>query len=280
MATDGLTLKDIQQGSYQVLKSLSKICEEHGWRWFLTYGTLIGAIRHKGIIPWDDDIDIMMPRPDYEELKKFFIQNSAALYPLKLFDKATVSDYPHLISRISDQRYHLIFDNEKDYDIGLFVDIYPLDGVGNDMDAAIKLTQKTKKLSSLCFLTSRKKFATDNTESKLKMIIKIPAYIWAQLMGNQHYIDKLNVLAQTYSYEDSKYIACVAWPAGKKYGRERDVFEKSLFETFLVPFEDGEFPAPVGYDEFLSITYGDYMTPPSEAGKKTHHTYTAYKVNN
>ena len=278
MTSIALTLKEIQQGSYQVLKSISQIFNENGWKWFLTYGTLIGAVRHKGIIPWDDDIDIMMPRPDYEAMKQLFIQNSASLYPLKLFDKATVRDYPHLISRISDQRYHLVFDNEKDYGIGLFVDIYPLDGVGNDMDTAVNLTHKTKMLSSLCFLTSRKKFATDNTESKLKMIIKRPAYIWARLMGNQHYIDKLNSLAQTYSYDDSKYVACVAWPVGKKYGRERDVFEKSLFDVKMVPFEDGEFPAPKGYEKFLSITYGNYMTPPNDAGKKTHHTYQAYKL--
>ena len=171
-----------------------------------------------------------------------------------------------------------MFDNEVDYGIGLFVDIYPVDGVGDDPEKAIRLTRKTKRLSALCFLTSRKKFATDNTASRLKMLIKRPAYIWARLMGNQHYIDKLNALAQTYSYEDSAYVACAAWPAGKKYGRERDVFDKKLFETKKIAFEDGAFPAPVGYDEFLTVTYGDYMKPPSEAGKKTHHTYSAYRL--
>ncbi len=277
MAAERLTLAEIQQGSYQILKKISDICKENGWKWFLAYGTLIGAIRHQGIIPWDDDIDIMMPRPDYEELKRYFIQNKASLYPLKLFNKETVKKYPHLISRISDQRYYLEFENEIDYGIGLFVDVYPLDGVGNDLNSAVKLTRKTKKLASLCFLTSRKRFATDNTESKLKMLVKLPAFFWARMLGNQHYIDKLNNLAQTNSYDESKYVACAAWPAGKKNGRERDVFEKSLFETMMIRFEDGEFPVPVGYDMILSITYGDYMKPPSEEGKKTHHTYYAYR---
>jgi len=281
MASKALTLEEVHQGSYEVLKAFSKICDEQGWRWFLFYGTMLGAIRHKGFIPWDDDIDIMMPRPDYDKFRKFFMENSESLYPLKLFDKETVKDYPHFLPRVSDQRYHLVFDNEIDYGIGLFMDVYPLDGVGNDMDAAIKLTQKTKKLASLCFLTSRKKYATDNTERKLKMLIKFPAYLWAHLMGNQHYINRLNTLAQTYSYEDSKYVACTAWPAGKKYGHERDVFDRKVFDTTeLVQFEDGKFPVPTGYDEFLTTTYGDYMTPPNEAGKKMHHTYTAYKVSN
>ena len=276
--SDLLTLKEIQQGSYEVLKAISAICEQQGFEWFLTYGTLIGAVRHGGIIPWDDDIDIMMPRPDYEKLKAYFMENSEKLYPLKLFCKETEADYPHLIMRISDQRYHLIFDNEKDYGIGVFVDIYPVDGVGNNKKKAVRLTKKTKRLAALCFLTGRKKFGVDNTDSKLKMLIKYPAYLWANLMGNRHYIDKLNKLSRTYSYEGSKYVACAAWPVGKKYGRERDVFDKRLFRTKKMKFEDGKYPVPVGYDRFLTITYGDYMTPPSEEGKKTHHTYNGYRI--
>lgn len=274
---DDLSLVDIQQASYSVLKRVSKLFEEQGWNWFLTYGTLIGALRHKGIIPWDDDIDIMMPRPDYEKMKKYFKENSDALYPLKLFDKSTVNDYPHMIARISDQNYHLVFDNEKDYDIGAFIDVYPLDGVGNDLDEALKICKKNKKLASLCFLTSRKQFGVDNTSSTFKMLLKFPAYLWARMMGNQHYINKLNKLAQKYSYSDSLYVACASWPVGDKYGHQRDVFEKTLFDTIKLPFEDGKYPSPNGYDKFLTITYGDYMTPPSEAGKKTHHTYKAYK---
>ena len=265
----------IHQGAYQVLKQISDICERNNLRWFLTYGTLIGAIRNKGIIPWDDDIDIMMPRPDYERFKQYFSDHENEARPLKLFVKDRVPDYPHLIARVSDQRYHLVFKNENDYDIGLFVDIYPLDGIGNDYDSAVKITKKTKKLASLCFLTSRKRFATDNTETKLKMAIKYPAYIWARLMGNKHYINKLEKISRQYEYDSSKYVACVGWPAGKKYGRERDVFERTIFETKLAEFEDSKYPIPVGYDKFLSVTYGDYMTPPSEAGKKVHHDYTA-----
>ena len=275
--TNSLDLKKIQQGSYQVLKQISDICDKYNWRWFLTYGTLIGAIRDKGIIPWDDDIDIMMPRPDYEKLKKYFSDHESEVIPLKLFEKNSVSNYPHYISRISDQRYHLIFKNEADYNIGLFVDIYPLDGIGNDYQTAVKTIHKTKKLASLCFLTSRKRFSTDNTESKLKMFMKFPAYIWARLMGNSHYINKLENIATRYDYDTSNYVACVGWPAGKKYGRERDIFDRKIFETKLAEFEDSKFPIPIGYDEFLTVTYGDYMTPPSDAGKKVHHDYIAFE---
>ncbi len=273
-----LTLREVQLGAYEILKKIAKICDDHKWKYFLTYGSLIGALRHNGIIPWDDDIDLMMPRPDYEELRKYMIRNSQELYPLKLFDSKTVKNYPHMISRISDMRYHLIFDNEKDYGIGLFIDIYPLDGVGNDRNIANKLVERTKNTASLCFLTSRKRFAIDNTESKIKILFKFPAYFWAKLMGNKHYINKLVHFSKSFEYKDSVYVACLVWPAGKKYGRFRDVYKKEVFEIKKHRFEDEEFNIPTGYDEFLTVTYGDYMTPPDETGRKTHHTYTAYKL--
>lgn len=277
MNKNNLSLTEIQQASYNVLKHVSKLFNEQGWRWFLTYGTLIGAIRHRGIIPWDDDIDIMMPRPDYERMISYFEKHSNELLPLKIYEKRIVQDYPHMITRISDQGYHLVFDNEIDYNIGVFIDIYPLDGVGNDIDKAIRITNKTKRITSMCFLTSRKRFGIDNTESKFKMILKYPAYLWAKIKGNTHYINKLNSFANIFPYDNSKYVACVVWPVGRKKGRNRDVFKRELFSTKMTDFEDGKYPIPIGYDEFLYITYGDYMTPPSEVGKKTHHTYRAYK---
>lgn len=272
-----LAFREIQIGAYEILKQIASICDANNLRYFLTYGSLIGAVRHNGIIPWDDDIDLMMPRPDYEKLRKLFIKNAQTLLPLKLFDPAVTRNYPHMIIRISDMRYHLIFNNEKDYDIGLFVDIYPLDGVGNDVEAANKLIKRTKSIASLCFLTSRKKFATDNTELKWKMLLKAPAFVWAKMRGNKHYIEKLSQYAKRYCYENSQYVACVVWPAGKKYGRFRDVYRKEVFDLKKHQFEDGEFNIPVGYDEFLTTTYGDYMIPPDEKGRKTHHTYRVYK---
>ncbi len=274
-----LTMRQVQEGAYQVLKKITALCDQHGWKYILTYGTMLGAVRHQGVIPWDDDIDIMMPRPDYEKMKQYFLQNEEALAPLKWFDKSTVSSYPHMIARIGDQRYHLEFDNEKDYGIGLFVDVYPMDGVGSDYDAAIKQIHKNKRLSSLCFLTGRKKFSADNTHSKLKMIVKFPAYCWANLWGNQHYIDKLGASAQNCDYENSKYVACLTWPGGKYNGHETDVMEKSIFEDLIVvPFEDGFMKIPREYDSFLTSYYGDYMQPPPEDARTTNHTYRAYEL--
>jgi len=271
-----LSFRETQLAAYEVLKKIAEICDQNGWRYFLAYGSLIGAIRHNGIIPWDDDIDILMPRPDYDKLRKYFNNNAKQLVPLKLFDPEFTKNYPHMISRVSDMRYKVVFNNEKDYGIGAFVDIYPLDGVGNNYSNACQLVNKTKVLASLCFLTSRKGFAKDNTISKTKMLLKIPAYVWANFKGNRHYINKLSEFSKVYKYEESKYVACLMWPAGRKNGKNRDVFKKEVFRVMKHKFEDKEFNIPEGYDKFLKTMYGNYMVPPDKAGKKTNHNYKVY----
>ena len=106
------------------------------------------------------------------------------------------------------------------------------------------------------------------------MLLKIPAYAWAKILGNDHYVDKINKLVQKYDYNDSRYVAVSSWLAGGN----PDVFEKKIFKPTTVHFENGEFGSFVGYDEFLKITYGDYMTPPPENDRKTNHTYDAYYI--
>ena len=155
-----LSFREVQEASYSVLQHIDTICSDHSWTYFLAYGSLIGAYRDGGIIPWDDDIDIMMPRPDFDKFKAYFIEHSSELMPLKIFDHSVNKNYPHVIPRISDTRYKLVFENEKDYGIGAFVDIYPLDGVGNDKKEAERFCRKMKRLASLCFLSGRKNMAS------------------------------------------------------------------------------------------------------------------------
>lgn len=273
-----LRFREAQLGAYEVLKFIDKTCRQQKLVYFLMYGSLIGAVRDGGIIPWDDDIDIMMPRPDYDRLIKYCEENEKDLYPFKLFENSLVPTYPHPIARMSDMRYKIEFDNEKDYGIGLFIDIYPLDGVGNDFNQAQKLLRKSYRNASLCFLTSRKKFGVDNTASKLRMLAKIPAYLWANLLGNKHYIKKADRNCKAHSYENSRYVAGVAQPWREKCGENKNIYDKSWFKTMEVPFEDGVFIIPKEYDKILQMGYGDYMTPLPENQRQTHHTYDAYLI--
>ena len=130
-----MKMEDIQRVSLDVLKKIAEVCEREGFRYTLAYGTLIGAIRHKGFIPWDDDIDIQMPRPDYEKFITYMVEHPVE--NLKVFNHKFVKNYPLGISRIADMRYKIeekIIDEHCD--MGIFVDVYPIDGLANSYEAA------------------------------------------------------------------------------------------------------------------------------------------------
>ena len=102
-----LSLREIQLSSLYILKAIADICEKHGIEYSLAYGTLLGAVRHKGFIPWDDDIDIMMSRPNYNRFVSFFIEKQNDYMPLKLVNMETEPCCPHFITRITDTRFYL-----------------------------------------------------------------------------------------------------------------------------------------------------------------------------
>ncbi len=118
-----LNIRETQAVSLEILKKVADICEQNGLRYVLQYGTLLGAVRHKGYIPWDDDVDIMMPRPDYEALLAYFKEHASELDHLQFFEPRTCKDYPYMIGRISDDRYQIDMDNEKPYGMGVFIDV-------------------------------------------------------------------------------------------------------------------------------------------------------------
>ena len=137
MERQPLTMRENQQAAAEVMSVIHQICKKLDLKYFLAYGTLIGAVRHQGYIPWDDDLDIMMPRQDYDKLMAYFQENAEELAPYTLFTPDTVADYPYMIARVCDSRYEIETENEKDCGMGAFVDIYPLDGLGNDYHEAI-----------------------------------------------------------------------------------------------------------------------------------------------
>ena len=272
-----LSLRDIQIGSLEILKKVSEICAEQHLTYYLAYGTLIGAVRHKGFIPWDDDIDLWMPRDDYEKLINYFMCNESGLFPFKLFSIYNNADYPYEISRISDVRYKLVVDNEKPYGIGLFVDVYPLDGVGNSPKEYTKLKNRASKLSSLCYLSTRMKYEKGSTKGRLKQAIKLPAFIFSKLMGKEYWVSSLEKMAKCCNYEDSDYIGSLVWG----HDGIKAIFPKTWFEGVSeVMFEGQVYSAPKHYHEVLKRLYGDYMALPPENKRVAHHNYKAYRREN
>lgn len=269
-----LNIKETQAISLEILKTIADICEEQHLRYYLIYGTLIGAIRHKGYIPWDDDVDIMMPRPDYDKLLEYLYGNIDKYSNLKVFNHNVNKLYPYMITRISDIRYEIEMANEKSYGMGVFIDIYPFDGLGNTEKTAIKYGLKGDRLSSICYQATREHFALETTTSLMRKIIKYPFYLISKMIGKDIIQDKLESLARVKSYDESRYVGCVVWLSGGV----KDIFKKEWFDEYvIVPYEKYEFRIPKEYDKILTHIYGDYMKLPSEKDRVGHHNYRVYK---
>lgn len=269
-----LSMREIQKGSLNILFEIDKMCKQLNLRYYLAYGTLIGAVRHHGFIPWDDDIDIMMPRDDYKRLIGYFMENEKELKPLELFSYYNNENYPHMISRISDNRYILDVDNENNYGLGLFVDIYPMDGIGNTKEEYTRRKKLASKYSSLCFLSTREHFEFGTTKGLKKKILKIPAYIYAKFKGKKFFLEKLEIMSAEKKYEEEQFVGCLVWGTDGV----KAVFPKEWFEYSIgLEFEGKIFQAPIKYHDVLSRLYGDYMKIPPKEKQVSHHFYRAYK---
>lgn len=267
-----LDTKEIQEVSLDILYKVAELCEKLNLRYYLIYGTLIGAIRHHGFIPWDDDVDIMMPRPDYDKLLDYLASNK--LPDLTVFNDQTQKDYPYMITRISNDRYLIESDNEESVGMGVFIDVYPYDGLGNTKKEALHYGLVGDRLSSFCYQATRKHFSLANTTSFIRKILKLPLFIVSKIIGKDFFQNKINALRGKYEYEESEYIGCFVWLSGGV----KDIFRREWFDEYeMCDFEGNSFRIPKRYDEVLRHTYGDYMQLPPQNERVGHHYYKAFK---
>ena len=202
-----LTLRQMQEGALSILKKLDGICREQGLRYFLFYGTLIGAIRHKGFIPWDDDLDVAMPRPDFDRLVEYCRRHREELLPMHLMTVDDNPRYVYPIARFSDTRYRVKYQGIRDYGLGLFVDIYPLDGCGDTEEEARAWVQQPMRDVKFINCCAADRF-TPSRRGWLHTPAKLAGFAWARLHGSAHYIHRIEAWARQKDYEKCRYVGC------------------------------------------------------------------------
>ena len=266
-----LTLREIQMAEFGVLQKLDQLCKRLNLRYYLFYGTLLGAVRHQGFIPWDDDVDVAMPRPDYEKLLAYCRDHREEIAPLRMLHCRLDKKYIYPIARLCDTRYKVDYENTVDYGLGLFVDIYPLDGCGNTEEEAKKVHKKNDTLQHMTHLAGMDRFHPSLRGGLHHTIIKFVGYCYVKLLGARHFALKAERNSLALPYEQSDYVSCTVW--FDWYHR----FEKKLLEepTTLM-FEGQAFSVPAGWDALLTDWYTDYMQLPPEADRIGHHYYKAY----
>ena len=265
-----LSLSEIQQENLKILKLLDSICRKENIRYTLFYGTLLGAIRHNGFIPWDDDLDIAMPRKDFERLAEYFNVHEQELLPYKWFSYETVSGYPYMIPRVCNTSFKMEMENSDACGMGTFVDIYPMDGAGNGKH--IFLYRKALFYSSMYFSKGLEKYV--KTKGLIKNSIKHFAYVLSKLNTWKSIRKRLVSIAAKYSYEQSDYVASMTWLV---YGEKNIFFKASIEDLIEHKFEDSSFFIPRKYDQMLRDFYGDYLRLPPENERKGHHNYKIFK---
>lgn len=259
-----ITSKQIQQMELNILKEFDQFARENNIRYFLCGGTLLGAIRHKGFIPWDDDIDICIIREDYDRLielvrnNRQFKNKPNYRFCLPLDDNYI---YPY-IKVVDDDTIVYEKDIKKEYCLGVWIDIFPMDIWPNTKEEIQNVLKKHARYKFFNKIYVAGNLST-GTKKILAAIGKIGYSVICHGKDNKYWIQKMLDLIEPC---DSMYIGNRVWP-----NEDREMFNKKIFEkTIYWQFEDKEFPIPAGYDEYLTKMYGDYMTLPKEEDRVFH----------
>jgi lipopolysaccharide cholinephosphotransferase len=255
-------LEESKKLQLEILKSIDECCRNNNLYYSLSWGTLIGAIRHKGFIPWDDDIDIMMSRKDYE----FFLREyHDPKYELRTFEKGKV--WGQFLTKVTDPRTVVYYGNHKTSPHGVWVSIFPYD---NMPDVESKWTKI--KLNYYVFCARLKGAIGTGETSSLKVFAKKCARLFLWHSSYYYSTHAENILK---SYNNTDVTKIRIWDGGNKFA----IFPKEWFDEFIeVDFEDGKFLSIKGYDPYLSKYYGNYMSfPPKETQVPTHNYKAFYK---
>ena len=259
--TDIAELRQLQMG---ILDEIDRFCKEQGLVYFLSSGTLIGAVRHKGYSPWDDDIDIQLLRPEYNKLTVLWNENKKK-HPYELISIESGNNMGYPFAKIHDPKTVTYVGNIKR--TGVFVDVFPVDYVKDREDYLLR-SKKIERLIAkryACFNWMKVKHSDLPLYKKALQLLHRPLESYEKIA--------VNISNEAKKVKEKTAIACDM--INGRYSKE--MLSSEIYEDYKdVKFEDRIYRSVCDTETYLTKTYGDWRTPPPPEKQVTHHGFKAY----
>lgn len=257
----------LQEKILEIYKAIAQICKENDISFYAIGGTCIGAIRHKGFVPWDDDLDIAVP---IEQFDKFKTCMKTYLPPnFYLYDPDEKKEYRYIFCKVCNRDTAFVEESEKQYPQaykGIFVDVMPISGVPSRSEEKAAFVQKILQYYKLNFIY---RFPLKEMESFKQKAVWLFLHVIHFHKSFSLYSDRWMDMLRKQPFKTAE---CVGYVWNTKI--KRLVFPKSFFSDYVeMPFEDTTIRCPVNYDGYLTQQFGDYMTFPPEDQREQHHPY-------
>ena len=263
-----IQLSDYKKILLEMLVEIDDFCKKNKIKYFLYGGTLIGAVRHKGFIPWDDDIDIALLRDDYETLIKNFSSKNK-YYKLLCLETDKMYNYP--FAKIVDDRVALIEDAAGSIEMGAYIDVFPIDNCSGDTFE--KACKSIDKMRLLRWMRNFKTIRFSKERLFWKNLVLFFGKVFTIFFTRRSIAKAISKKAKK---DYGKKCIYVAGLVNTTYGYGEVILKKCFDETVDLPFEGHVFKAPKEFDIILRSLYGDYMQLPPKEKQKSHHAFKCW----
>lgn len=257
-----LSHEELQQEELRLLHAFDSLCKQQGLRYSLQAGTLLGAVRHKGFIPWDDDVDVSMPRPDYERLLTLGDLVPAPLGLVTPYNSAFPLPFAKVVATNVRAQEEVAEGVLEEY---LWIDVFPIDGAFDSYEKNAKVQARLNRCMRLSAWEAYGAFPMDSAAKKIVKTIARP--FCKALHAKSRMLSYADVVTRNPGYERAERVS--SFMGGAKTGWS---LPKLGYEDMTtVELAGHEFPAMGCRDEYLTKVYGDYMKLPPESERITHH---------
>ena len=259
-------MNDFKQCILDILLWFHQFCEEHNLSYYLVEGTMLGAARHEGFIPWDDDIDVGMPRADYEELKKLMGRTIFdSKYMLETEDSKR-KEYLLPFAKVYDTTTRLVEQRQIPVVMGAYIDVFPLDGIGESLEEANKNFKRIAFLQDV--LTSRAVVVREGRKWYKNLAVRLFQVFPEFIINEKKLLHRITDMCKARGFDESEYVGNLV----STY-RAKEIVPREIYgQPKLYMFEGYQVYGVADAEGYLTALYGEWRKLPPEDKRKSAHT--------